>query len=154
MKIFNNFNCKLPSNTAAIGFFDGMHIAHQAVIAKSTELGGGILTFKNHPKAELGENIPLLFSYKNRLSAFKKLGAKFVVALDFNEVKNITALEFLTILKKNGIDIIISGEDARIGCDRQKISEICKKSPIKHILVPIIYQNGEKISSTNLRKIK
>lgn len=153
MKIFENLKSELPSNAVAIGFFDGMHKGHEAVIKKTVnEFGGGVLTFKNHPKIELGQDISLLFSYENRLKAFEGFGVKFVVALDFNKVKNLTALEFIIILENAGIKTIISGEDARIGKDMQKIAEICKKSTINHVFVPILCENGEKISSTKMRK--
>ena len=153
MRIFENLEEKLPSNAIAIGFFDGMHRGHKAVIRKAVdEFGGGVITFKNHPKIELGEQISLLFSLENRLKAIEQLGAEFIVVLDFNDMKNLTAAEFITVLASVGVEKIISGEDARVGKDRLKIADICKKSSIKHVFVPIIYENGEKISSTKMRE--
>ncbi len=64
----------------ALGMFDGMHIGHQALVGRATELAksfgckSGVYTFANHPMTVLGKGIQMLSSPGEREAAFMQLG--------------------------------------------------------------------------------
>ena len=60
MKVIKLNGVKIESNTvAAIGFFDGVHLAHKELINKTIEIGNkknlkkAVITFDVHPKSVL-----------------------------------------------------------------------------------------------------
>ena len=65
----------------AVGFFDGVHLGHQAILAGA----GRALTFRNHPLSVLAPaRAPrLIMTLGDRLAAIRACGVRDVVALDF-----------------------------------------------------------------------
>lgn len=83
--------------TVAIGFFDGVHLGHQAILAGADVA----LTFENHPLSFLApERAPrLIMSWQERAKTIQSLGVH-VTALDFNaDVASWSPEEFLERLK-------------------------------------------------------
>lgn len=68
-------------NGLAVGFFDGVHRGHQAILANASS----VLTFRNHPLSVLApDRAPrLIMSVKDRLAAIAGCGVGEVRALDF-----------------------------------------------------------------------
>lgn len=68
-------------NGLAVGFFDGVHRGHQAILARASS----VLTFRNHPLSVLApDRAPrLIMSVEDRLAAIAACGVSDVRALDF-----------------------------------------------------------------------
>lgn len=115
MQIYNttNFNPKL---SLALGFFDGVHLGHRAVIenavnfAKSNGNKSAVITFSNHPCCYLKNISPeYINTRQERENRIKALGIDYLYELDFGELSNFSAEEYLrNILVKNFNPISIS----------------------------------------------
>jgi riboflavin kinase/FMN adenylyltransferase len=76
-----------------IGFFDGVHRGHQAVIGRTVEIGRGgglpsvVVTFDRHPREVLtpGEEPPLLTTLERKASLVEAAGIDVLVVLAFTE---------------------------------------------------------------------
>lgn len=115
MQIYNttNFNPKL---SLALGFFDGVHLGHRAVIenavnfAKANGNKSAVITFSNHPCCYLKNISPeYINTRQERENRIKALGIDYLYELDFGELSNFSAEEYLrNILVKNFNPISIS----------------------------------------------
>ena len=75
----------------ALGFFDGVHRGHQAILNKAAELArqGGLevaaVTFETHPRAYVRGRAPdLVCSFARRCALLQQTGAGLVVAQPFD----------------------------------------------------------------------
>ncbi len=83
----------IEQSAVTIGFFDGVHRGHQAVIEHTVEVANrdGLMpvavTFDRHPREVLtpGNVPPLLTTLERKAALIEDLGVKMVVVLDFTE---------------------------------------------------------------------
>ena len=108
----------------ALGFFDGMHCAHQAVVKAAAEYAdaNGLIpaavTFDRHPQsALLGEREVLLNTLDERIEAFHDLGIRDVTVLPFEEIRNMPWEQFLkeTLVETLDAGFVSTGYDFRFG---------------------------------------
>lgn len=92
----------IPHLSLALGFFDGLHLGHQEVIAcavnfaKENNTKSAVVTFSEHPRCYLNKNVPKYVLTKNdRYKLMEKLGLDYVIELDFPSVENMTPEEYL-----------------------------------------------------------
>jgi len=98
--------------TVALGTFDGMHIAHQELVKKSdciVVIGRGTATMTRGWKRSLYTNKEVVFYY-------------------LGDIRNLTAKEFISKLKKDfpNLNKIVVGYDFKFGKDRCGTIEILK----------------------------
>ena len=142
----------------SLGFFDGLHKGHLAVLDVCSSFHRVAVTFKTSPKAELSGVSEAIQSFADKCKALKKFGVDEVYALDFNEVKNKTPLEFLLLLKDRFSPALIScGFNYRFGKGGQGdivfLEDFCNKNGIELRISPPITQNGKTVSSSHIREL-
>jgi riboflavin kinase/FMN adenylyltransferase len=114
-----------------IGTFDGVHIGHQKIISRLTEVADSqqlksvVLTFWPHPRQILRPKdppIPLLFSLDEKLKAFEMLKVQHVVVLPFNvALATHSAMEFTQKVLAEALHTrhLIIGYDHHFGHNRE-----------------------------------
>jgi len=113
MKIIKlNGNPIKHNSVAAIGFFDGVHLAHKELIKKTIEIANEknyakvIITFDVHPKSILFDlDYFYLTPLDRKIEIFKKFDIDFVYVIEFSKEKaSMTPLEFIEMyLKTRGL---------------------------------------------------
>lgn len=147
----------------AIGFFDGLHLGHQALIrevlkvAKEKSLMPAVMTFPSHPLAVLnGVKTTSLTSLADRLDLLEAMGIEKVFLIDFNkEVAALSPQAFIdAYLMQNNVKHVVVGYDFRFG-DHNKgnIHDLDHQSFALSVVDPIMYNKEEKVSSTFIKNL-
>jgi riboflavin kinase/FMN adenylyltransferase len=108
LKIFENLNTN-KNLSLALGFFDGVHKAHQKLIGVTVELAhknnlkSAVITFKNNPLCDFrGIEATYIYNNAEKFRLIEELGIDYIYLLDFKEFANLSAEEYLKdILYKN-----------------------------------------------------
>lgn len=153
----------------ALGFFDGVHIGHQIILAEAVKIAkeSGLLamvhTFSSVPKlhkVSSEEKQGLLTSLEEKLSLFNALSVDETAIFPF--APDIAKLEPDVFLKHYVKDLlqaewIITGEDYRFGLKRQGDVTSLKKwgseNQIGVTTVNAICQDDKEIASSWIRKL-
>lgn len=148
-----------------LGTFDGVHLGHQALIARARALVGPkgevqLLTFNNHPATYLRpEKAPkALCSLEHKVELLKKAGTDEVIAIDFSaHFANQSVEEFVRDWKERlDFSYFVVGHDARLGRDRTgtpgKIRELGNLYHFGVEEVAGVQVEGKLVSSTRCRQ--
>ena len=148
----------------ALGFFDGVHIAHQEIIKKTVEhakkhsLLSTLITFDKSPKEYFAkEKIKLITPKEDKINIIKKLGIDELIILEFNDkLRNITKEEFIDkVLLKINTTEVYCGYDYAFGYKGEGNSTFISEHTQNQInvnVIPQVKKDNIKISSTNLRE--
>lgn len=151
----------------AIGFFDGLHLAHQAIVqeclhrAQQRNVKAAVFTFQNHPSSIIspGNSVPLLSPYPLKAMRLNKLGIDIVVGVPFDQsLSEIPANDFvedILIHKLHAIEIVV-GFNFHFGHKRGGSPELLQSyAPAHFDDVNVIESqtiNDKLISSTAVRQ--
>lgn len=137
-----------------LGFFDGVHIAHQTVIRSADKFGTEkvLITLKNFNK-----NTNYILSRENSFEKIKSLGVKKIVELDFTEISAMPANDFIKYLAEEYSPASIStGYNYTFGHKKEGNSELLeskqKEFGYEYVCLPPQLYEGETISSTLIKK--
>ncbi len=138
--------------TICLGYFDGVHLGHQALIQKGLSLGYplSVLTFDRNPKP--GREHQSLTPLKTKKTLLEKLHVDYLIVVQFNEnVKNLTPADFLNYLYAMGATQLVCGPDFTFGFEgKGNVSTIQNDPRFKLLVVPHLLVNGEKISTRDI----
>ncbi len=155
----------IPQLSLALGFFDGVHIAHQKLIknavdfAKKNNTKSAVVTLKQQPYCYLNHIAPKYIS--SRSESFKiieNLGVDYIIELDFKQVAGMTSFEYLQdILIKNFSPVgIFTGFNHHFGLNREGNSDFLAKYQndfgYKFFSLSSQQVNGKLISSSMIRE--
>ncbi|MBE7706151.1 MAG: bifunctional riboflavin kinase/FAD synthetase [Cyanobacteria bacterium SIG30] len=152
-----------PNLVLALGFFDGIHIAHQKIIKQAVELAkentlkSALITFKEHPLVELKNyKIDYLYNNKEKCQMIQDLGIDYVYMLDFKDYKDLNADEYIKILHENfNPKFIVTGFNHTFGKNQTGNQQFLEENQKKYNYIykkiePMCYKN-ELISTTNIK---
>lgn len=165
MEIFTELNEKYKNLALALGFFDGVHLGHQKVIASAVDFArkngtkSAVITFKEHPQVYLkGFKPSYILTNVFRTRAFEKLGVDVVYELDFSPLSHLTGEDYIKeVLVKNFAPLSIStGFNHYFGANRtgspELLEEFSKNFGYKYFKLPPVEAAGEVVSSSLIRK--
>ena len=140
----------------AVGFFDGVHLGHQAILKGAD----AALTFRNHPLTVLApEKAPrLIMSVEERVAAIKACGVERVEVLDFTrELAAMSADEFaceyfLAAKGRKEVQRISCGANWRFGKGGEGNAEWLRAKGIDVVVAPYVEYRGERVSSSRIRR--
>ena len=150
----------------ALGFFDGIHVGHQALLSACLRLAAeqgcdaGVVTFGAHPDALVLGNAPrLIYSPAERERLLKtQFHMDTVVTLPFDEkMRSMDWADFLAMLRREyGAAGFVCGEDFRFGFKGQGnatvLSWYCQQQGLPCAVVPEQTIGGIRVSSTYIRQ--
>lgn len=149
----------------ALGFFDGVHLGHQALLKQCRELAdqngcqAGVVTFTSHPDSlVLGEPPALLNRSDDRARLLYAFGMDIVKEIPFDrELMTTHWSTFLDRLLAVGAAGFVCGDDFRFGSGglgtAKKLAAYCEKKELPYAIVPEQIMGGERISSTRIRSL-
>lgn len=123
---------------ACLGFFDGVHVGHRALIADTVErarasgLVPAVFTFPSE-SAMLKRGSARIYATKEKLAIFEELDAELVVICDFASVSSLSPEQFVrdVLCRDLGVVLALSGEDFRFGHraegDSRALSELMRR---------------------------
>lgn len=149
----------------ALGLFDSVHNGHRALIsrtrtyAESIGIESAVLTFGDNLYKALGSCEEQIYTFNERIELIGELGVDHIIAVepDINLI-NMSPTDFMDFLTENfDIDTIFCGRDFKFGLnnagDINFMSNYCLNKSIKTDISEMVLDDGEKISSSNIRKL-
>lgn len=149
--------------SAALGFFDGVHLGHRRVIENAAQNKGGlcsvVLTFSEPPaKILTGGSLPLLTRREEKQRIFESLNVDAVIFADFSMLKDMSAKDFVRVVLKEklGAEQVFCGFNYHFGSkgagDTDALVSLCDQYGIKAQVSEPVYYDGEVVSSTRIRR--
>lgn len=145
----------------ALGFFDGVHRGHQAILhaavslAREQELEAAAVTFESHPRAYVRGRAPeLINTFPRRCALLQEHGARLVIALPFDrKMAETTPAEFAALLKEQYRGAaVVCGENFRFGRNAAGTPADLAAFGLETHVVPPVLLGGRVVSSTYIRE--
>ena len=119
-----------PQRAMVIGVLDGVHLGHQALLARAAQDGCRVLAaaFHPHPQSVLGQTTPLpLTTWRTRSRELRKHGAR-VIRLDPRSgLLETSAFDFIRDLHANHqFSRLVVGQDFRLGTVGREPRRSCR----------------------------
>ncbi len=152
----------------ALGYFDGVHCGHQALmeraVQRAKEIGGisSVFTFDQHPSSAMsGIPVPMLTAHGGRADEIKRLGGvDEVIFGHFDEhLRTMDWRDFIheLLIGRFHAKYIISGHNNRFGYKGlgtpEGMAEECAKAGIGYDCIPDVKIDGIVVSSTYIRQL-
>ena len=150
--------------SVALGFFDGVHIAHQKLIKKTVELAqknglkSGVITFIDSPYCVLKGIDPIYITNEaDKINLIQNLGVDYLYILDFNDFKNLNAKEYLNniLIKYFDPNFIVTGFNHTFGKNKTGNPQFLKENSktYKYFELNEIKIENITVSSTNIKNL-
>ncbi len=149
-----------PNTAAAIGFFDGVHLAHQALIqtmrslALKHDVPSAIITFDKHPKHVLLDiDYYYITPLQDKIETLKTFDVDVVYVIEFDRQKaGMDPLDFIDSYLKP-LKFLVCGFDFTFGKRASGTVDTLKTyAPFKTVVVDKLSHEGFKIGSTIIRE--
>ena len=137
----------------AIGTFDGVHLGHRAVVRAAVDAGlvATGITFDPHPRAVLGQPVPLLASLERRVELLAGCGLDEILVVPFTPaVAELEPEAFVRdYLLAIGTEVVAAGTGFRFGRGRSGDLGLLAALGLDVRTVPLV----EGVSSTRIRAL-
>ncbi len=149
----------------ALGFFDGVHLGHQALLEESVRLARQMdampaaITFDKHPKSLFLSQSPVLInSIEDRTGLLRENAMEQICVLPVTRESMAQPWQdFLRMLLEKGAAGFVCGDDFRFGHKGEgnaaKLADFCRELGLPYAVVPEQTLDGIRISSTHIRSL-
>ena len=151
----------------ALGFFDGVHLGHGALLRRVAETAGAeqavpcAFTFDQSPAAALtGKAAPLLTGVEDRRWLMETLyGIRELIVAPFSLLRDMDWRDFVTdyLQRELGVVCAVAGHDFRFGRggegNPQRLAELCARRGLGCGIIPKVELDGITVSSTHIRAL-
>ena len=151
----------------ALGFFDGVHLGHGALLRRVAELAGTeqavpcAFTFDQSPAAALtGQEVPLLTGVEDRRWLMEtRYGIRELIVAPFSLLRDMDWRDFVTdyLQQELGVVHAVAGHDFRFGRGGEgsprRLAELCARRGIGCDIIPKVEVDGITVSSTYIRAL-
>jgi len=151
----------------ALGFFDGVHNGHGALLSKVTQVAKQLdatpaaFTFDRQPAAAItGTKVPLLSSSDDRIWLMRHYyGIQEVVVANFEGMMRMDWEDFITqyLARDLGVIHVVAGHDFHFGYmgkgNPQRLADKCRELGIGCDIIGKVSQDGITVSSTYIRTL-
>ena len=147
-------------SAVALGFFDGVHLGHRAVLkaCAGSGLHRVVLTFSQPPAKTIGRACPPLLTDNARKAALLgELGADDIIFADFASLRELSPAEFVRSILYERLHAkqVYCGFNYRFGKDGSGdtalLTALCSEYGIGVTVIEPVYLDGEAVSSTRIR---
>ena len=148
----------------ALGFFDGVHLGHRAILStarsRADELGipAAVFTFRSE-SVHAKQSSARLYSTEAKLSLIGECGIDEVIIADFDDVRGISAEDFVTelLIGELGCVAAIAGRDFRFGHraagDISLLRTLIEDAGGECIVSDDVLMHDKKISTTEIKAL-
>lgn len=151
----------------ALGFFDGVHLGHAALIRRAVEVASergfspAVCTFDRSPAAALGRGETRLINSPNDRNYLLNdlFGVENVIELEFNDaLRSLEPEAFVELLAREyGAAALVAGWNYRFGADGRGDAALlereCARLGIECSILPAVERDGAAVSSTRIRAL-
>ena len=156
-----------PKRVIALGFFDGVHLGHGALMRTVKETADRLgvtaaaFTFDRSPTAVItGQTIPLLSSVEDRIWLMRRYyGIQEVIVASFDAMQRMDWQDFITeyLCRQLGVVHVVAGHDFQFGYmgkgNPERLKAKCAELGIGCDIIGKVEQDGITISSTYIRNL-
>ena len=147
----------------ALGWFDGLHIGHTALIGKTVEaarengLSAAVWTFEGCKKAGSDSSPGFILSDGGKAELLRGLGIDTVFSAELSEMKDMSAEDFVrdVVIGRCRCEIALCGFNYRFGSggagNADTLSELMRAEGKRAFILPPVKADGETASSTLVR---
>ena len=151
----------------ALGFFDGVHLGHAALLGRTNERARElsakpfVLSFDTHPGQFIsGDPVPLINSPEGRVDLIQRLfGIRDVLLLHFDlRMRQMGWRDFVTVLQEEfGAVHVVCGRDFRFGYQGEGtadlLQEACEARGMDSDVMEEVCLDGGAVSSSRIRTL-
>lgn len=162
-----NIAVNLPKRVIALGFFDGVHLGHGALLRAVAQAADQLratacaFTFDRHPAASItGHTVPLLSSVEDRIWLMRRYyGIQEVIVASFDAMMKMDWEDFITdyLVQELGVVHVVAGHDFHFGYmgkgNPRRLQEKCAQLGVGCDIVGRVEQDGITVSSTYIRTL-
>ena len=158
----DGFTAPQGGSSVALGYFDGVHMGHRAVIESCVSQAGCpvVLTFAQSPAAALGRDVPpALTDNARKAELIGDIGVSDLIFADFAGIRDMSAEAFVKDILRGRLraKTVCCGYNYRFGRsgsgDTALLAELCAREGIGVNVVEPVYVDGAAVSSTAIREM-
>ena len=157
----------MTKRVIALGFFDGVHLGHGALLRTVTETADRLgavpcaFTFDRSPTAVItGQTVPLLSTVEDRILLMRQCyGIREVVVAPFDAMQRMDWVDFIAkyLVQELGVIHVVAGHDFHFGYmgkgNPDRLQAKCQDLGVGCDVIQKVEQDGITISSTYIRNL-